>query len=96
MDKVTQGLAANMALLEGTREDSAVLSGLLSGVNYFGSVVKAKQAAQAAHAKHVSWDWLSSSDDKGQSKEQKLATTLPPRPWGPRRASLQTLQHQQK
>ena len=96
VDKVTQGLAANMALLEGTREDSAVLSGLMSGVNYFGSVVKAKQAAQAAHAKHVSWDWLSSNDDKGQSKEQKLATTLPPRPWGPRRASLQTLQHQQK
>ena len=57
--KAVGGIAQTSSMLEGVREDPAVLPGPTSRVNYFNSVAKASQASQAAHIKNLQWDWIS-------------------------------------
>lgn len=56
-------------LLEECRSDSSSIQSLAAGINYYASTTKASQAAATAQHKQVSWDWLSSPQDKQPLKE---------------------------
>ena len=60
-------LSAN--LLEALRADSATLSSLTAGVNYYASVSKASQASASSGQKALASDWLSSPSEKTPLKE---------------------------
>ena len=62
-------LESSVALLEDMRSDSATLSSLTAGVNYYASVSKASQASQTSNQKALAWDWLSNSSDKVPMKD---------------------------
>ncbi len=86
--KAVGGIAQTSSMLEGVREDPAVLPGPTSRVNYFNSVAKASQASQAAHIKNLQWDWISAPGNKIHSRIQSKVSVV-----GRKRARRPTLQH---
>lgn len=65
----SEKLEKNVVLLEACRADSSSIQSLAAGVNYYASTTKASQAAATAQHKQMSWDWLSSPQDKQPLKE---------------------------
>ena len=51
------------------RSDSATLSSLTAGVNYYARVNKASQASATSSQKAIAWDWLSNSSHKIPMKD---------------------------
>ncbi len=69
LEQCASQLETSVSLLETMRSDSATLSSLTAGVNYYASVNKASQASATSSQKAIAWDWQSNCPDKIPMKD---------------------------